>query len=99
MVSDEIYACSIFGDGLELFASAWDAADHAPESAIEQQVHVVYGLAKDFGVSGLRVGALASRNTELLQLHSNLGYQQQSQLHSLITGKHPDKHPVTFDRD
>jgi hypothetical protein len=33
---------------------------------------VVYGMAKDFGVSGLRVGALASRNQELLDAHTNL---------------------------
>ena len=39
-----------------------------------EQVHLVYGLAKDFGVSGLRIGALASRNKELLDAHSNLGY-------------------------
>jgi len=73
VVSDEIYACSIFGDGLNPFVSAWDV-ECSSRSAIEQQVHVVYGLAKDFGVSGLRVGALASRNAELLELHSNLGY-------------------------
>ena len=40
--------------------------------AAEAQVHVVYGMAKDFGVSGLRVGALASRNRELLDAHTNL---------------------------
>ena len=33
---------------------------------------MVYGMAKDFGVSGLRVGALASRNQELLDAHTNL---------------------------
>ena len=73
VVSDEIYACSIFGDDMPSFVSAWDLATTLGEAG-EAQVHVVYGLAKDFGVSGLRVGALASRNQELLDAHTNLGY-------------------------
>ena len=105
VVSDEIYACSIFGDDLPPFVSAWDVADQLASAGVtrssvsdpegkwgrglmpsqkdgqghatadpRQQVHVVYGLAKDFGVSGLRIGALASRHEELLAAHSNLGY-------------------------
>ena len=105
VVSDEIYACSIFGDDLPPFVSGWDVADQLASAGVtrssvsdpegkwgrglmpsqkdgqghatadpRQQVHVVYGLAKDFGVSGLRIGALASRHEELLAAHSNLGY-------------------------
>ena len=74
--SDEIYACSIFGDDMPPFRSAWDLTlkEDADGEKARQQVHLVYGLAKDFGVSGLRIGALASRNQDLLDAHSNLGY-------------------------
>ena len=39
-----------------------------------RRVHVVYGLAKDFGVSGFRTGAVATRHEGVLQAWSNLGY-------------------------
>lgn len=73
-VSDEIYACSIFGDSMPEFVSGWDVAAELNTDAERELVHVVYGLAKDFGVSGLRVGMLASRNQTLLKMHSNVGY-------------------------
>jgi len=73
VVADEIYACSVFGGGQPNFVSAWDLAVSL-DPAAQQRVHLVYGLAKDFGVSGLRVGVLASRNQDLLQAHANIGY-------------------------
>lgn len=73
VISDEIYACSIFGDSMERFVSAWDISAEFDSDARER-VHLVYGMAKDFGVSGLRVGVLATRNQELLQAHTNIGY-------------------------
>lgn len=75
VVSDEIYACSVFGDSIARFVSAWDLATEL-SSEHQSLVHIVYGLAKDFGMSGLRIGALASRNQELLDVHSNIGYFQ-----------------------
>ena len=75
VVVDEIYASSIYDPANAYsFDSAWDIAAKLKK---EQQhlVHVVYGLSKDFGVSGVRVGCIASRNTDLLRaFRDNLGY-------------------------
>lgn len=61
--SDEIYAhCQMNGIRRSQFKSALAlpiARDH-PE-----RVHVAWGFAKDFGVSGFRVGVLASRSDRL----------------------------------
>lgn len=37
-------------------------------------VHVIWGMSKDFGASGLRVGALYSENQEIATALGNLGY-------------------------
>lgn len=61
--SDEIYAhCQMPGRPGPKFRSAL-----ALPSAIQHpdRVHVVWGFAKDFGLSGFRAGALASRSKEL----------------------------------
>ncbi|GMH99406.1 hypothetical protein TrVE_jg3837 [Triparma verrucosa] len=57
VVSDEIYAGSIHGQGFYSLAG---------EASKNQNVHVVYALSKDLGASGLRVGALLSSNEEVL---------------------------------
>ena len=51
VVSDEIYAASIFG-GVDCppFESAWDMAAEKLGDEQARLVHLVYGLAKDFGV-------------------------------------------------
>jgi 1-aminocyclopropane-1-carboxylate synthase len=66
-ISDEIYALSVFENP--------DFPDAAPfKSALSidtadvidaNLVHVIYGLSKDFGVAGLKVGCLISHNEEL----------------------------------
>ena len=65
VISDEIYANSVFGHSAKDFASAWD---------IDDSVHVVYGLSKDFGISGFRIGAVASRHADVIRTFDNLGY-------------------------
>eukprot|EP00929_Paragymnodinium_shiwhaense_P081679 TRINITY_DN42808_c0_g1_i1.p1 TRINITY_DN42808_c0_g1~~TRINITY_DN42808_c0_g1_i1.p1 ORF type:complete len:472 (-),score=99.93 TRINITY_DN42808_c0_g1_i1:205-1620(-) len=75
VVSDEIYAASVFGSSTDMpkFVSAWDiAADY--DDVSRERVHIVYGMAKDFGVSGLRIGLLATTNKTLLEAHMNIGY-------------------------
>jgi 1-aminocyclopropane-1-carboxylate synthase len=85
VVSDEIYAASVFGEGCAPFESAWDiAAAHLSDDDARRRVHVVYGLAKDFGVSGFRAvsgrclnrlprphGAQSSARPEQLGLESS----------------------------
>jgi aspartate/methionine/tyrosine aminotransferase len=63
LVSDEIYAhCVVPGASGPAFTSAL-----ALPQAVEHpdRVHVVWGFAKDFGLSGFRVGVLASRSKKL----------------------------------
>ncbi len=61
IVSDEIYAHSIY-DASTAFVSAMavDASLHYPE-----RVHVIWGFAKDFGLSGWMAGVLLTRSAEL----------------------------------
>jgi 1-aminocyclopropane-1-carboxylate synthase len=67
LISDEIYALSVFENpdfpNAAPFASALslDTTDVIDSDL----VHVIYGLSKDFGVAGLKVGCLISRNEEL----------------------------------
>jgi 1-aminocyclopropane-1-carboxylate synthase len=56
LVSDEIYALSVFGD--TEFGSAG-------RDSLGDDVHVVWGASKDFGVSGLRCGVLVTENEML----------------------------------
>ena len=60
LVSDEIYAGSVHGDGG--FTSALTIA--GPD--IGPFVHWVYALSKDFAMSGLRIGALYTENEHAL---------------------------------
>ncbi|PYH49366.1 PLP-dependent transferase [Aspergillus saccharolyticus JOP 1030-1] len=68
-ISDEIYANSVFtpphGSKAPPFTSvlSLDLAGVIDPNL----VHVLYGMSKDFGASGLRLGALHSRNENLIQ--------------------------------
>lgn len=61
VIADEIYAHSTFGAG---FASLVGAP----------AVHGIWGLAKDFGLSGLKVGVLHTKNAEVLAAARGLAY-------------------------
>lgn len=69
LVSDEIYAGSIYRPDQADFTSALElASSSAPEEGslgLGSYVHLVYALSKDFALSGLRVGALYSENPEI----------------------------------
>lgn len=62
LVSDEIYAGSIYRPGLANFESALKLADN---QGLGPYIHWVYALSKDFALSGLRVGAAYSENMEI----------------------------------
>ena len=69
VVSDEIYAASIFGQAeCPPFESAWDLAAEKLTDEQARLVHLVYGLAKDFGVSGFRTGAVATRHGHVISI-------------------------------
>jgi 1-aminocyclopropane-1-carboxylate synthase len=64
LISDEIYALSTF--------SAPDAVPFTSVLSLDTSsvidpdlVHVTYGLSKDFGSAGLKIGALVTRNEDL----------------------------------
>jgi 1-aminocyclopropane-1-carboxylate synthase 1/2/6 len=61
VIADEIYAHSTFG------------ADFASMVG-EQGVHGTWGMAKDFGLSGLKVGVLATKDPEVLAAARALAY-------------------------
>lgn len=61
IVSDEIYAHSIF-DPTTVFVSALQLDASLRH---RKRVHVIWGLAKDFGLSGWMVGVLLTRSAEL----------------------------------
>lgn len=61
VIADEIYAHSTFGAE---FASLVG----------EHHVHGIWGLAKDFGLSGLKVGVLHTKNPEVLAAARALAY-------------------------
>ncbi|KAL2882119.1 hypothetical protein SGCOL_002381 [Colletotrichum sp. CLE4] len=72
LVSDEVYGLSVFRSSDEMpgFTSVLSID---PEGIIDPDlVHVEYGLAKDFASSGLRLGALLSRNAALHEAFSSV---------------------------
>lgn len=68
LISDEIYACSVFDSGEA------NAIPYTPVLSIDTEglidpelIHVEYGMSKDFGASGLRLGAVVTRNKAVLR--------------------------------
>ncbi|MFL6123899.1 aminotransferase class I/II-fold pyridoxal phosphate-dependent enzyme [Actinophytocola sp.] len=61
VIADEIYAYSTFGAEFTSMVG-------------ERGVHAVWGLAKDFGLSGLKVGVLATKDPEVLAAARALAY-------------------------
>jgi 1-aminocyclopropane-1-carboxylate synthase len=72
LISDEIYAASVFASGVQhTSALAFAAGD--PEWAASH-LHILYGLSKDFGLSGFRVGVIYSSSPELHEALDRLAY-------------------------
>ncbi|KAF5840409.1 pyridoxal phosphate-dependent transferase [Dunaliella salina] len=81
VVSDEVYANSVFGRDTPEFVSAevlvrTEASNLPPEyvERIPELLHIVFGMSKDFCASGLRVGVLHTRNAAIIQAMDNLSY-------------------------
>jgi 1-aminocyclopropane-1-carboxylate synthase 1/2/6 len=68
LIADEIYAGSVYGP--EAFVST---AQLVPSALPAEQLHVVWGFAKDFGLSGFKVGVLHTRNPEVRTIAERLG--------------------------
>ncbi|RFU81793.1 pyridoxal phosphate-dependent transferase, major domain [Trichoderma arundinaceum] len=80
-ISDEVYASTVFESGEPDAHPFTSVLSIDPAGIIDQDlVHVTYGMAKDFGSAGLRVGALITRNaalqkgfTSIIRFHSPSG--------------------------
>jgi aspartate/methionine/tyrosine aminotransferase len=69
LISDEVYAHSVFGG--RPFVSALNL----PAEVIDpRRVHVVWGFAKDFGLSGFKVGVLHTRQPAARAAARELAY-------------------------
>lgn len=68
VIVDEIYALSIHKKERSGFQSIMKILDNK----LGDDVHMLWGLSKDFGASGFRVGVLYTQNKVLLQALANL---------------------------
>jgi aspartate/methionine/tyrosine aminotransferase len=66
LLSDEIFAMSCFDNeeevGLDTFTSVLSIPDDVEKNVRKENIHALYGASKDFGMGGLRLGFLVSRN-------------------------------------
>ncbi|CAG9974196.1 unnamed protein product [Clonostachys byssicola] len=65
LISDEIYATSVFSSDLPVFTSVLSIK---PGFLNDELLHVIYGFSKDFGAAGLRLGCLITRSEPMLKL-------------------------------
>jgi len=84
VISDEIYAISIFeGYKLNTMAQIWLKQLEDPTldadylHYLENYVHIVGGLSKDFGISGFRVGIIYTRNQDIMNISFGFQYLHQ----------------------
>jgi aspartate/methionine/tyrosine aminotransferase len=73
VIADEIYAHSVFGPGRFVSVRDPDVLARVPE-VDPDRVHVVWGFAKDFALSGLKVGVLHTSGAQTLAAARALAY-------------------------
>jgi 1-aminocyclopropane-1-carboxylate synthase len=66
LISDEIYACSVFDSGEDAVPFTSILSIPVDRHIDPSRLHVIYGLSKDFGAAGLRIGAVITRSKSLL---------------------------------
>lgn len=76
-VSDEVYAVSIYNAQASFISAAsvafGDNNGTVRSTAINQDlIHIIWGLSKDFCMSGFRVGVLYSRSESLIKVLGNI---------------------------
>jgi aspartate/methionine/tyrosine aminotransferase len=87
LISDEIYACSVFDSGEPNAVPFTSVLSIDAEKHIDSRLlHVTYGLSKDFGAAGLRIGALITRSGPVLQAVHSVSRFQNSAGPSLSIG-------------
>ncbi|CBX98947.1 similar to 1-aminocyclopropane-1-carboxylate synthase 1 [Plenodomus lingam JN3] len=85
-ISDEVYGMSVFSDSDKGVTPAFTSIlSHATAPGLTSWVHMVYSLSKDFGCSGLRLGAIVTQgNTDLLLGSALITNNKVSSLTSVI---------------
>ncbi|CAI5487121.1 unnamed protein product [Closterium sp. Naga37s-1] len=58
---------------IEKVAGHLVAEGRLPQALAEERVHTAYGMSKDFGMNGFRVGCLHTKNKDLLAFWQNIG--------------------------
>ncbi|GFT54448.1 probable inactive 1-aminocyclopropane-1-carboxylate synthase-like protein 2 [Nephila pilipes] len=71
VIIDEVYALSTFSGGPQ-----FHSALKFPALPNKNKVHVIYGISKDFGVAGLRIGAIHTQNKTLQNCLKQLSFFQ-----------------------
>lgn len=66
LISDEIYACSVFDSGEDSVPFTSILSIPVDRHIDPSRLHVIYGLSKDFGSAGLRLGAVITRSKSVL---------------------------------
>lgn len=54
---------------LEKVAQHAVAAGLLSEAMVAERVHTAYGMSKDFGMNGFRVGCLHTKNADILKVY------------------------------
>ncbi|KKK25541.1 hypothetical protein P175DRAFT_0445906 [Aspergillus ochraceoroseus IBT 24754] len=75
-ISDEVYALSAHSP-VPVTCTSFISALQLSTSEIWERIHVIYSLSKDFGCSGIRVGALITQNNDAIRLSCALSVHSQ----------------------
>jgi aspartate/methionine/tyrosine aminotransferase len=81
LITDEVYAMTCFseteeeadGRAMDGFTSALSIPHDDQYRDEIDNIHVTYGVSKDFGMGGMRLGFLVSRNPRLREMIEQLG--------------------------
>ena len=87
LVVNEIYGLSLIDTSHQSIASEYQATDLTSfldliEEHKSDYLHYWYALSKDFGVSGMRVGMLYSRNKAILKAYENFNLAHMASNHT-----------------
>ena len=74
VVVDEIYANSVWNESAETPFQSVVEICNTSDTPFDDSIHVLWGLSKDFGMSGYRTGVLYTKNAALLTALSNVNY-------------------------
>lgn len=87
LISDEIYACSVFDSGEPDAVPFTSILSLETDKYIDPRyLHVTYGLSKDFGAAGLKVGALITKSQSVLEAVNSVARFHNASAPSLSIG-------------